>query len=63
MGMYDSDKEVYFDQYCKTCVSKDVKEHEDPCHDCLNHPSNTDSHKPVRYVSDGSDKKEKKAEG
>lgn len=49
MGMYDSDKEVYFDQYCKTCVNKDLDEHEDPCHECLNNPSNVDSHKPVYY--------------
>lgn len=42
-------KEVYFDQYCKTCKHKDVAESEDPCYDCLAEPSNIDSHKPVRW--------------
>ena len=43
-------KEVYFDQYCKTCVSKDVKENEEPCYECLDNPVNSYSHKPVKYV-------------
>ena len=42
-------KEVRFDQYCKTCAHKDVKEEDDPCFDCLNEPMNQYSHKPVRY--------------
>lgn len=46
-------KEVYFDQYCKTCVHKDCAEAEDPCHECLNNCVNTNSHKPVRYVKKG----------
>lgn len=45
----DSYKEVYFDQYCKTCVSKDKKEYEDPCDECLSEPVNLYSHKPVNY--------------
>lgn len=43
-------KEVYFDQYCKTCVHKDCAEAEDPCHECLNNCVNVNSHKPVRYI-------------
>ena len=43
-------KEVYFDKYCKSCKYKNLKEDEDPCHDCLNEPSNLYSHKPVNYV-------------
>lgn len=42
-------KEVYFDQYCKTCVHKDKKEDEEPCFACLNEPVNINSHKPVRW--------------
>lgn len=45
----DKMKEVFFDTYCKTCVHKDKKEQEDPCHDCLNEPARADSHKPVRW--------------
>lgn len=42
-------KEVYFDQYCKTCKYCEVNEAEDPCDECLSNPVNTYSHKPVNY--------------
>lgn len=42
-------KEVYFDQYCKSCEFENVKESEDPCCECLAEPSNFNSHKPVRW--------------
>ena len=42
-------KEVHFNEYCKTCKHKDVKEADDPCYDCLNEPVNLNSHKPVKY--------------
>lgn len=42
-------KEVYFNQYCPTCMHRDVSETEDPCNDCLAHGNNEDSHKPIRY--------------
>lgn len=42
-------KEVYFDQYCKTCKHKEVWEGEDPCAECLDEPYNVDSHKPVKW--------------
>lgn len=42
-------KEVYFDQYCKTCKNNDKKENEDPCDTCLESPVNLHSHKPVKY--------------
>ena len=42
-------KEVYFDQYCKTCKYKKAKEDEEPCDECLTYPVNTYSHKPVNY--------------
>lgn len=45
----DTYKEVYFDQYCKTCKHKDLKEEEDPCDECLENPVNTYSHKPVNW--------------
>lgn len=42
-------KEVYFDQYCKTCKHKDVSDVEDPCDECLSNPINLNSHKPVNW--------------
>lgn len=42
-------KEVYFDQYCKSCKHKDTDEKDDPCCECLDEPFNLNSHKPVRW--------------
>ena len=42
--------EVYFDQYCKTCVHKDKSGVEEPCNECLENPTNLYSHKPVNWV-------------
>jgi len=42
-------KEVYFDKYCDKCKHVEVKEFEEPCHDCLNEPMNVNSHKPVKF--------------
>lgn len=46
---FDDYKEVYFDQYCKTCKHKDLHESEEPCNECLTIPANIQSHKPVRW--------------
>lgn len=48
--MEDNMKEVYFGEYCKSCVHKDTAEKDEPCFECLAEPGNVDSHKPVRYV-------------
>jgi len=45
-------KEVYFDQYCKTCKNADVDDVKDPCNECLGEPANLHSHKPVNYKED-----------
>ena len=42
-------KEVFYDKYCKTCEHFSLSEDKDPCHDCLNEPVNTYSHKPVYW--------------
>ena len=42
-------KEVYFDKYCKICKHEKTEEFEEPCHNCLNAPYNTNSHKPVYW--------------
>lgn len=52
MDANDGMKEVYFDQYCQTCKSFDLKEDEEPCCDCLSEPVNQYSHKPVKYEED-----------
>lgn len=40
---------VEFDQYCKTCQHEKLSEIESPCDECLEHPVNVDSAKPVHY--------------
>lgn len=50
--MEDVYKEVYFDQYCKTCTHEKVAEEENPCAECLDNPVNLYSHKPVNYEED-----------
>lgn len=47
--MNEGYKEVYFDQYCKTCKHKEKKDNEEPCDECLDNPINVYSHKPVNY--------------
>ena len=47
--MNDGYKEVYFNEYCKTCKYATKAEDDDPCFDCLNEPVNVYSHKPVNY--------------
>lgn len=42
-------KEVYFNEYCKTCEHRKVKDTEEPCNECLDNPINVYSHKPVNY--------------
>ena len=43
-------KEVYFNQYCCPCKFEHADEGIDPCNDCLSHPMNVDSHKPVNFT-------------
>lgn len=47
------EKIVEFNKYCKTCEHKDIRDDlgQDPCHECLNNPTNTNSRKPVNYKS------------
>lgn len=49
MEINDGMKEVYFDQYCKTCKHSDLREDQEPCSECLNEPVCQYSHKPVQY--------------
>lgn len=42
-------KEVYFSEYCPKCQYWTFAENEDPCNECLGHPSNINSHRPINY--------------
>ena len=42
------DKIVDF-SYCRQCEHQALLPSEDPCHDCLNNPSNTHSRRPIHY--------------
>lgn len=47
--MNDGYKEVYFNEYCKTCKYEKTPEEDDPCYECLTNPVNLYSHKPVSW--------------
>lgn len=49
--MVNPEKEVNFGKYCPICKHFKKQETDDPCEDCLNHPVNTYSHKPVNFES------------
>lgn len=53
MADYESkEKPVEWGEYCKSCINRNKTEEEDPCFDCLNEFSNTDTHRPVYYKKD-----------
>ena len=43
------DKIVKFEDYCSSCEYFKSNEALDPCHECLNNPTNQNSRKPVNY--------------
>lgn len=47
--MTDDELFVFFDQYCENCKYEKLEESDYPCDECLEHPVNFGSHKPVRY--------------
>lgn len=48
--MEDDYKEVYFNEYCKTCKYEKLEEKFDPCNECLEHGMNIQTSKPVNWV-------------
>lgn len=50
MESNDYTKEVYFDQYCKSCIHKNLAEDEKPCFECLQEPAREYSHRPAYYA-------------
>lgn len=57
-NMDEDYKEVYYDEYCKTCEYKDLPETEWICDECLHIPINLYSHKPVNWKEKEKNKKE-----
>lgn len=44
-----ADKIVEFERFCRDCIHYNEPETDEPCDECLGHPVNIDSHKPVNY--------------
>ena len=42
-------QEVYFNDYCKTCIYKNKDEREEPCNECIEQPYVLNSHGPINY--------------
>lgn len=42
-------KEVWFDKYCIDCKHYLLEEGAEPCNECLAHPMNEYSHKPIKF--------------
>ena len=40
---------VDFHKYCPKCKHVNVNEVHDPCNECLEHPANENSEKPVKF--------------
>ena len=47
--MENSQKQVYFDKFCKTCQNEKLDESKDPCNECLDNPVNANCRVPVMY--------------
>lgn len=61
--MENVDLFVEFDQYCKTCQHRDLKDFKDPCNDCLAEAVHANSIKPVYYKADEKKIKEEEKKG
>ena len=40
---------ITYNDYCKSCKHEKLEENEPPCDECLEHPVNLNSHKPINY--------------
>ena len=47
--MENAEKFVDFNTYCQRCEYANLDAADDPCNECLAHPVNTYSRRPVRY--------------
>ena len=42
-------REVRFDLYCRDCTHNEVPETKSPCNECLEHPVNLYTYRPVNW--------------
>ena len=47
--MEQIDKIVHFDEYCPTCKYETTPEKDNPCNECLDNPTNTNTRQPVMW--------------
>lgn len=47
--MKNREQFVEFDRYCEICQHEKLTETDSPCDECLEHPVNADSNKPVHF--------------
>lgn len=44
-----NEKMVFFEKYCPGCKYEAKEANEEPCEECISHPVNEHSHKPVKW--------------
>jgi hypothetical protein len=49
---FNETKFFYYDEYCKTCRSKELDEEEEPCATCIIFCIDPVINKPYKYVED-----------
>lgn len=49
MGQYEHIADFF---YCKQCIHRNIEEYEHPCDECLLHPVNEGTRKPVKFEQD-----------
>lgn len=47
--MNEQYKIVFYHLYCDSCKYSELDDHKEPCNECLTHPTNLYSHKPINY--------------
>ena len=55
--MDNSYKEVRFDKYCQSCISKDLTGSNEPCNSCIAMPMRYGTEVPYKYKAGSNDKK------
>lgn len=45
----NEERMVLFNVYCSKCKHYQVAEEDEPCRECLKHPTNIHSYKPINY--------------
>lgn len=53
MSLSSHEKIVDFKFFCKLCAYRKKSEWDEPCDECLEHPTNTDTHRPWCFKDNG----------